>query len=75
MRPARCHRSQSELDSLRIRGETHTVLALIGQRIFGIALGCEEINDHDLLRHDPVLQALRQADDLWAQFSQVLSPV
>jgi hypothetical protein len=34
------------------------VPALIGQRIFAIALGYEDINDHDHLRHDPVLQAL-----------------
>jgi hypothetical protein len=36
----------------------HTVPALLGQRIFGIALGYEDINDHDHLRHDPVLQVL-----------------
>ena len=36
----------------------HTVPALLGQRIFAIALGYEDINDHDHLRHDPVLQVL-----------------
>ena len=36
----------------------HTVPALLGQRIFGIALGYEDVNDHDHLRHDPVLQVL-----------------
>jgi hypothetical protein len=36
----------------------HTVPSLIGQRIFAIALGYEDINDHDHLRHDPVLQVL-----------------
>jgi hypothetical protein len=34
------------------------VPALLGQRIFAIALGYEDINDHDHLRHDPVLQVL-----------------
>ena len=29
--------------------------ALVGQRIVGIALGYEDVNDHDELRHDPVL--------------------
>ena len=28
---------------------------LVGQRVFGIALGYEELVDHDRLRHDPVL--------------------
>ena len=36
----------------------HAVPALLGQRIFGIALGYEDVNDHDHLRHDPVLQVL-----------------
>ena len=36
----------------------HTVPALLGQRIFAIALGYEDISDHDHLRHDPVLQVL-----------------
>ncbi len=31
---------------------------LIGQRVFGIALGYEDLNDHDQLRHDPVLAVL-----------------
>jgi Transposase DDE domain group 1 len=45
----------------------HTVQTLVGQRVFGIALGYEDINDHEDLRHDPVmavvagkLQATRQ---------------
>jgi len=33
----------------------HTVETLIKQRVFGIALGYEDLNDHDELRHDPVL--------------------
>src|SRR5437016_8829206 len=31
---------------------------LVGQRIFGIALGYEDLNDHDELRHDPVMAML-----------------
>ena len=31
---------------------------LVGQRVFGIALGYEDLNDHDELRHDPVLAVL-----------------
>jgi hypothetical protein len=36
----------------------HTVRTLIGQRVFGIALGYEDLNDHEQLRHEPVLGAL-----------------
>ena len=36
----------------------HTVGTLIGQRVFGIALGYEDLNDHDELRHDPLLAVL-----------------
>ena len=33
----------------------HDVAALVGQRVFGIALGYEDLIDHDALRHDPAL--------------------
>ena len=33
----------------------HDVATLVGQRVFGIALGYEDLIDHDALRHDPVL--------------------
>jgi hypothetical protein len=33
----------------------HEVATLVGQRVFGIALGHEDLIDHDHLRHDPVL--------------------
>jgi len=36
----------------------HTVRTLIGQRVFGIALGYEDLNDHEQLRHDPAFAAL-----------------
>ena len=36
----------------------HQLPAMIRQRIFGIALGYEDIVDHDRLRHDPVLGVL-----------------
>ena len=34
------------------------MLTLVGQRVFGIALGYEDLNDHDELRHDPMLAVL-----------------
>ena len=36
----------------------HQVVTLVGQRVFGIALGYEDLNDHDELRHDPMLAVL-----------------
>jgi hypothetical protein len=36
----------------------HSVRTLVTQRIVGIALGYEDLTDHDELRHDPVLAVL-----------------
>src|SRR5438876_8545790 len=36
----------------------HQVATLVGQRVFGIALGYEDLNDHDELRHDPLMAVL-----------------
>jgi hypothetical protein len=36
----------------------HSVGTLVMQRVVGIALGYEDLNDHDELRHDPVLAVL-----------------
>jgi hypothetical protein len=36
----------------------HEVATLVGQRVFAIGLGYEDVNDHDELRHDPVLAVL-----------------
>ncbi len=36
----------------------HTVATLVGQRIFGLALGYEDLVDHDALRHDPLFAVL-----------------
>src|SRR5207248_10760169 len=36
----------------------HEVATLLGQRVFGIALGYEDLNDHDELRHDPLMAVL-----------------
>ncbi len=33
----------------------HTVEELVGQRVYGLALGYEDLNDHDRLRQDPLL--------------------
>ena len=36
----------------------HAVATLVGQRVFGLALGYEDLVDHDTLRHDPVFAVL-----------------
>jgi len=36
----------------------HTVKELVAQRIYALALGYEDLNDHDDLRHDPLLAVL-----------------
>ena len=36
----------------------HTVGALVSQRVYGLALGYEDLNDHDELRRDPLLATL-----------------
>jgi hypothetical protein len=36
----------------------HAVSTLVLQRVIGLALGYEDLNDHDQLRHDPLLAVL-----------------
>ena len=36
----------------------HSLPILVGQRVFALALGYEDLVDHDDLRHDPVLAAV-----------------
>jgi Transposase DDE domain group 1 len=36
----------------------HTVEAMVGQIVFGLCLGYEDLVDHDLLRHDPAFSVL-----------------
>jgi hypothetical protein len=36
----------------------HEVGTLVGQRVFGLALGYEDLNDHDHLRHDALFAVL-----------------
>ena len=36
----------------------HSVYQLVAQRVYGLALGYEDLNDHDELRHDPLMAVL-----------------
>ncbi len=41
----------------------HTVAELVAQRVYGLALGYEDLVDHDQLRHDPLMAVLAGKDD------------
>ena len=38
------------------RQPTHSALAMVRQRVYGLLAGYEDQNDHDTLRYDPVFQ-------------------
>src|ERR1700688_3122927 len=42
----------------------HTVEQLVSQRVYGLALGYEDLNDHEQLRQDPLLKVLAGKRDL-----------
>jgi hypothetical protein len=50
---AQCFTDHRDPDSCE-----HTLLDLLKQRVFGLSLGYEDLNDHDRLRHDPFLAVL-----------------
>lgn len=52
-RLAQCFTDHRDPDALE-----HTTLQLLSQRIYGLALGYEDLNDHDTLRADVVLATL-----------------
>lgn len=53
------HREQEQIE--------HPVLDLVRQRIYGLCLGYEDLNDHDLLRADPLIAACVGKQDLEGQ--------
>jgi hypothetical protein len=61
-RLARCFR-----DARDPRLVEHSVATLVGQRVFGIALGYEDLNDHDELRHDPLMAVLAGKLEAWRE--------
>jgi hypothetical protein len=42
----------------------HSVVEMLSQRIYGLALGYEDINDHEQLRHNPVFGILAGREEL-----------
>ena len=51
---------QDHRDAERIE---HRVEELVAQRVYGLALGYEDLNDHDELRRDPLLAVLAEKAD------------
>ena len=52
-RLAQCFEDHRDADLIE-----HQVRTLVGQRVIGLALGYEDLNDHDHLRHDPLMAVL-----------------
>jgi DDE family transposase len=50
---ARCFTDHRDPDKVE-----HSLPELLKQRVFGLCLGYEDLNDHDTLRHDPLLAVL-----------------
>src|SRR5579864_1575723 len=42
----------------------HSVQEMVSQRIYGLALGYEDLNDHEQLRRDPLMQVLAGKEEL-----------
>jgi len=59
---ANCFRDYRDADKIE-----HRVRELIGQRVYGMALGYEDLNDHDQLRRDPLLAVLCGKQDVAGQ--------
>ncbi len=55
------------LDRRRPELVEHRVATLVGQRVFGIALGYEDLVDHDELRHDPIMAVLAGKLQAWRE--------
>ena len=53
-------------DGRRQKSCEHTHLELLRQRIYGLALGYEDLNDHATLRHDLALQSAVERDNALA---------
>jgi AraC-like DNA-binding protein len=45
----------------------HSVATLVGQRVYGIALGYEDLVEHDELRQDPVMAVLAGKLEAWRE--------
>ena len=42
----------------------HSILEMVSQRVYGLALGYEDLNDHEQLRNDPLFGVLAGREEL-----------
>jgi hypothetical protein len=42
----------------------HSIFEMVAQRVYSLALGYEDLNDHEQLRHDPILHVLAGKPEL-----------
>ena len=56
-------------DGRRKKSCTHSLLSLLRQRVYGLCLGYEDLNDHDTLRQDIGLQTAVERDEPLASAS------
>jgi hypothetical protein len=52
------------LDGRNQKMVDHSIQEMLAQRIYGLALGYEDLNDHEQLRHDPVFGILAGREEL-----------
>jgi hypothetical protein len=55
--------SECFLDGREQNRVRHSVREMVSQRVYGLALGYEDLNDHDQLREDPLLMLLAGSAD------------
>jgi hypothetical protein len=56
--------AQCFLDGRNQKQVEHSILEMLRQRIYGLALGYEDLNDHEQLRKDPVFGVLAGREEL-----------
>jgi hypothetical protein len=60
-------RAAALLPDERQRGKViHSLASMLRQRVFALAQGYEDLNDHDALRHDTLLQSAAASDSILA---------
>ena len=56
--------SECFLDGREQERVEHSVLEMVSQRVYGLALGYEDLNDHEQLRNDPLFGLLAGREEL-----------
>lgn len=56
--------AQSFLDGRAPDRVEHSILEMVSQRVYGLALGYEDLNDHEQLRIDPLFSVLAGREEL-----------